>query len=142
MKWAPAILAFATLAGGCIQRGSYPSEKALQQNREFVASSWAAFRGRWGLVPADCEPRRSDATGLLEINEDELRFYESRATPDGLVEYAPRRIVGEFDFVGEGQVWRRTMSLELQEGGRTLVRREYGQDAMPGMLRYERCPVP
>ena len=27
----------------------------------------AAIRGRWGLVPADCEPGRSDAKGLLTI---------------------------------------------------------------------------
>ena len=36
------------------------------------------FQGRWALVPADCEPGRADAKGLMVIEGARLRFYESR----------------------------------------------------------------
>jgi hypothetical protein len=31
------------------------------------------------------------------------------------------------------------MVLDAEEGGKTLVRREQGADAMLGLLRYRRC---
>lgn len=99
----------------------------------------AALRGRWGLVPADCTSTRGDAKGLLAISDTQLSFYESRGTLRDLVESDSSRIVADFDFMGEGQTWQRRMVLDAQDGGDTLVRRDYGEDAMPGALRYQRC---
>jgi hypothetical protein len=99
----------------------------------------AAIRGRWGLVPADCEPGRDDAKGLLTITADNLEFYESVGTLSGIREAAEDRIRASFDFVGEGMEWKRDMSLEAQDGGSTLVRREFGPEAAPEPLRYAKC---
>ena len=41
----------------------------------------AALQGRWGLTPVDCTTSLGDAKGLLVVNSNELRFYESRAVP-------------------------------------------------------------
>ena len=99
----------------------------------------AALRGRWGLVAADCTSTRGDAKGLIRVTRDTIRFYESRA-PLGRVAARDRsRIVADFAFEGEGQTWRKRMVLDARDGGRTLVRRESGDDAMPGALRYRRC---
>jgi hypothetical protein len=99
----------------------------------------AALRGRWGLVPADCTSTRGDAKGLLTISDTKLDFYESVGTLRDVVESDESRIVADFDFMGEGQTWERRMTLDAQDDGRTLVRRESGADAMPGALRYTRC---
>lgn len=99
----------------------------------------AAFQGRWGLVAADCEPGRSDAKGLLTITPEKLEFYESVGTLDEIQEAAPERIRASFDFTGEGMTWRRDETLAVEDGGRTLIRRESGDDAAPGPFRYGKC---
>jgi len=99
----------------------------------------AAIQGRWGMVAADCEPARADAKGLLEIDPRRLKFYESVGTLDELEEMEPTRIRGEFSFSGEGMTWDRDVTLDVQDGGKTLIRREYGDDAAPGPFRYSKC---
>jgi hypothetical protein len=100
----------------------------------------AAVQGRWGLVANDCDPSRDDAKGLLTIGPDTLTFYESRATLGEIREIDESRIRATFEFTGEGMTWTRDEVLDAQDGGKTLVRREYGEDAAPGPLRYTRCP--
>lgn len=99
----------------------------------------AAIQGRWGMVAADCERGRADAKGLLEISARRLKFYESVGTLDELDEMEPTRIRGEFRFTGEGMTWDRDVILDVQDGGKTLIRREYGDNAAPGPFRYTKC---
>jgi hypothetical protein len=99
----------------------------------------AAFHGRWGLVPADCTSTRGDAKGLLTVTGGKLEFYESVGTLDTIMDAEPTRVRAEFDFEGEGMTWEREIVLEVQDGGATLIRREYGDDAAPGPFRYARC---
>jgi hypothetical protein len=100
----------------------------------------AAIQGRWGLTEADCEPGRADAKGLLTISADRLEFYESVGRLDSIDEAGANRIRADFDFTGEGMTWERDISLDLQDGGQTLVRREYGEDAAADAFRYTKCP--
>lgn len=99
----------------------------------------APLQGRWGLVPADCEPGRADAKGLLVIGPTRLEFYESVGTLARITEGTDSRIRGSFGFTGEGMEWQRDVTLDVQEGGKTLIRREYGEDAAPGPFRYTKC---
>jgi hypothetical protein len=100
----------------------------------------AAVQGRWGLGPNDCEPSRDDAKGLLTIGPDTLTFYESVGKLGRIEEIDASRIRAKFEFTGEGMTWTRDEVLDAQDGGKTLIRREYGEDAAPGPLRYMRCP--
>ena len=95
------------------------------------------FRGRWALVPADCEPGRADAKGLMIVQPRLLRFYESRAAVTSVRASGADRIVAELAFNGEGQSWSRTARLQLRDNGRTLVR----SDEETAPLRYARCPA-
>ena len=99
----------------------------------------AAIRGRWGLTDADCEPGSADAKGLLTITADQLDFYESVGTLDSVDEAGANRIRADFDFTGEGMTWERDIALELEDGGQTLVRREYGEGAAAEAFRYSKC---
>lgn len=98
-----------------------------------------AMTGRWGLVPADCTSTRGDAKGLLVISEDQLKFYESVGKLANIVEGNATRIRANFDFTGEGMTWKREMALDVEDGGNTLMRQEFGEDAMPNPLKYSRC---
>ncbi len=91
----------------------------------------AAFHGRWGLVPADCTSTRGDAKGLLVIDADRLKFYESRATLRQVTESGPDRLQGVFAYSGEGQEW--TANVTLTRQGDTLTREEDGR------FTYKRC---
>lgn len=97
------------------------------------------IRGRWGLVPADCASTKGDAKGLLEVSADQLRFYESVAKLGEIKEAGESRIRGTFDYTGEGQSWTNDVVLDVAEDGKTMIRRDYGKDAMPGPLTYTRC---
>jgi hypothetical protein len=98
-----------------------------------------ALQGRWGLVPADCEPGRADAKGLLVIEDDSLEFYESMAELRQVDERSAGRIRADFAFTGEGISWQREMELVTRDRGETMVRREFGAEAMPEPLEYARC---
>ena len=115
------------------------SSVAPASSLEAASAIPAAIQGRWGLVPADCEPGRDDAKGLLTIAADKLEFYESVGTLGEVEEAGPKRIRASFDFTGEGMTWQRDVLLELEDGGTALIRREYGQDAAPEPLRYAKC---
>ena len=98
-----------------------------------------ALQGRWGLVPADCTSTRGDAKGLLAIDATTLKFYESRGTIGAIKERSDTRLRAGFYFTGEGMNWTRDEVLDVQDGGKTLIRREYGQDAAPGPFKYKKC---
>jgi hypothetical protein len=81
-----------------------------------------ALQGRWALTPRDCTSTLGDAKGLLIINKDELRFYESRAVPAAGAQTTVDSISGDFAFTGEGQQWTKYEAFELRDG--KLVRTE------------------
>lgn len=99
----------------------------------------AAFRGRWGLTAEDCEQSATGAQGLLTIDGDTLDFYESTGSLGTIEEAGDNRLRATFDFTGEGESWQRDVALDLENGGNTLVRREFGADAAAGPFRYSRC---
>lgn len=98
-----------------------------------------AVQGRWGMVAADCTSKRGDAKGLLEVSADQLKFYESVAKLGEIKEAGETRIRATFAYTGEGQSWSQDVVLDAQDDGKTLIRREYGKDAMPGPQKYTRC---
>jgi len=127
------------MAGNDVQaNASSPATSGIANGNQSKDRIPLALRGRWGLVPADCE-KRSDNKGLLEISGTTLGFYESRGTLKSIAEWTPTRLHADFDFTGEGMSWTREMELDLQQDGAVLVRRDHGEDAQPGPLRYRRC---
>jgi len=99
----------------------------------------AAVLGRWGLVPGDCTSKLGDAKGLLVISPKQLKFYEAVARLGTVKELDDSRIRGTFAFSGEGHAWTLDVVLDVQDSGKTLIRRDYGKDAAPGPLKYTRC---
>ncbi len=93
-----------------------------------------ALRGRWGLTPADCTSTRGDAKGLLTVDADKLKFYESSAVSSPGIETMTTSVSGNFLFTGEGQEWTKYESLDLQ--GDKLVRTERNPVAT---FTYVRC---
>jgi hypothetical protein len=103
----------------------------------------AKFRGRWGMVPADCTSKRGDSKGLMTIEANSIRFYESVAKPSILTLVGDRRIDGNFAASGEGQQWTLLMQLGLDEDGKSLTRIVDEGDSAPdragNRFTYRRC---
>ena len=99
----------------------------------------ADYQGRWGLTAEDCTGDAAAAKGLLEVASTELKFYESVGKLESVTGATGGRFRGEFAFTGEGQEWQRDVVLDLREGGKILVRREFGEGASPEPFDYTRC---
>ena len=115
-----------------------PDETAIPQPGDAAAITAipAAYHGRWGMVPNDCDPKRDDAKGLVEIDADSMKFYESRAKLAKVTGAFPDKIEAEFAFTGEGQSWTKTETLALSGSSNTLTRTEDG-----GAFNYKKCPA-
>ncbi|GGE38061.1 hypothetical protein GCM10011360_27320 [Primorskyibacter flagellatus] len=98
-----------------------------------------AVQGNWGLTENDCNPDFDPRKGLMVVTADTLTFYESRAALGPVSSVGPSRIEGTFNFTGEGQTWTVQMSLDAQDAGMVLIRRDYEGSDTPGPLRYINC---
>lgn len=90
------------------------------------------YRGRWGMVEADCDRERSDAKGHILIGERTIAFYESRATLRERRPAVATAFSGLFAFTGEGQQWEKVMT--LSRDGDRLTRSD-----SDGSYSYRRC---
>ena len=90
------------------------------------------YRGRWGMVAADCDRNRSDAKGAITIGEKTIRFYEAVATLKERRPAIATSFSGLFAFTGEGQNWEKVMT--FTRTGNTLKRAEEA-----GTFTYKRC---
>jgi hypothetical protein len=99
----------------------------------------AAIRGRWALKPADCAAKKGTDLTALTIDATNLRFYESHGELARVRISETGRIDADYKFSGEGANWDRRMQLDLADGGKTLVRRDQGEGAAAGPMRYTRC---
>lgn len=93
----------------------------------------AQYRGRWGMNANDCDPRRSDAKGLMTIRDNSIKFYESLATLQERHPAIATSFSGAYSFTGEGQTWERVIT--LTRTGNTLKRAQ-----ADGTYSYTRCP--
>lgn len=98
-----------------------------------------AIRGRWALKVADCKAKKGTDLTALTIDAANLRFYESHGELARVRESDAGRIIADYKFSGEGVEWDRRMQLDLADGGKTLVRRDSGEGAAAGAMRYTRC---
>lgn len=99
----------------------------------------AAIRGRWALKVADCKAKKGADLTALTIDATNLRFYESHGELARVRDSDAGRIVADYKFSGEGAEWDRRMHLDLADGGKTLIRRDEGEGAAAGPMRYTRC---
>ncbi len=99
----------------------------------------SALQGMWGMNEADCDRSRGDAKGNLRIGPQKLEFFESVARLGKVQARDASGIRATYAFEGEGQTWTMDVALEVRDGGKRLVRRDSGPDAIPGPQQYLRC---
>jgi hypothetical protein len=118
--------------GGLNEADDAGSEQPSPPNTPEASMIPSQYRGRWGMVAADCDQRRSDAKGAITVGERNIRFYESMATLKEIRPATATSFSGLFAFTGEGQNWEKVQT--LTRTGNTLKRAESG-----GTFTYTRC---
>ena len=88
------------------------------------------------MVPADCTSTRGDAKGLITIDADSIKFFESKGTLTKVTLNAPENFTGTFAFTGEGQSWTNSQNLKLTGSSNTLIRSETD---VAQSYSYKRC---
>ena len=116
-----------------------PTVSAEDSAADAEQSIPVALRGRWGMVPADCTSTRGDAKGLITVDATSIRYYESVAKLSKFSERSATALRASFAFSGEGMNWQREVALTLRDGGKALIRQEFGGDASPGPYKYTHC---
>jgi hypothetical protein len=99
----------------------------------------AAIQGRWAIDASDCPKRPGTDLTALVIDAANLRFHESHGELARVRERSATRLAADYKFSGEGMDWDRLMVLSVTDGGKTLVRRDYGDGAAANAMRYTRC---
>lgn len=118
-------------AGHGTQPGD-PNQPVYEGNEKALIP--ASMQGRWGMTTNDCDPKRSDNKGLMIVEADRLRFYESRAIVQRVTFNASENFTADFAFTGEGMEWKKSENLKLSNSSKTLVRVD-----KDGTFRYDRC---
>lgn len=121
----------ANSAGPGTQPGD-PNQPIYEENEKALIP--VSMQGRWGMTANDCDPKRSDNKGLMIVEADRLRFYESRAIIQRVTVNAPENFTADFAFTGEGMEWNKSENLKLTNSSKTLVRTD-----KDGTFRYNRC---
>lgn len=98
-----------------------------------------AIQGRWALDAGDCPKKPGTDLTALVIDAANLRFHESHGELARVRERSATRLAADYKFSGEGMDWDRLMVLSVTDGGKTLVRRDYGDGAAANAMRYTRC---
>jgi len=124
--------AAADISSGLNEADDAGSEQSSPPDTPEASMIPAQFRGRWGMVAADCDRNRDDAKGAITIGERTIIFYEARATLKKQRPAIATSFAGLFGFTGEGQTWQKVMT--FTRTGDTLKRAEE-----EGTFTYKRC---
>lgn len=118
---------------------TFPANATANSGTSLPTTIPAPFRGRWGLVPADCTSTRGDAKGLLTIDDSRLTLFESRGSLGRVDGNSPvDSFTANYRFTGEGMEWERVIT--LTRTGNRLRRTEQGSGEGPVDLTYTACP--
>jgi len=124
--------------GGEAANSAVPLSEAEDGGSEGATIIPAQYRGRWGLVAADCTSTRGDNKGLITIADTTIKFYESIANLKERRPAIATSFSGLYGFAGEGQTWEGVETL-TRTGDRLERRSTAPQGEAGDALTYTRC---
>ncbi|RDE05820.1 hypothetical protein DVW87_11545 [Sphingomonas aracearum] len=94
------------------------------------------FVARWGRTAADCDPSSNKATGLLVINTDGVRFFDTEAGLSAIDRPSEYTVTAQLAFKQAGAGFGERQMFALTSGGTALLRTD---QATGKTERYDRC---
>jgi hypothetical protein len=114
-----------------------PQPVSATSRRDHAAPDFpSAMLGRWGITEADCDPSNNDNKGLMVVNADSVRFYDTQAKLVGAERRSEYTVAADLGFKRDGRKWTARQSFALAGGGTALLR---GEQSPVKTYRYGRC---
>ena len=134
--------------GACLPTASNSEEQGAQTGQEATLPPDApleiainqfpgGYQGRWALNAAACEGEHETGTNVISLQGKLVKFHESIGTMTQGMRETSRSMVGDFEFVGEGEKWTKSIAFELSEDRKELTRIDRDDAAT---YRYVQCP--
>ncbi|MGB5076297.1 MAG: hypothetical protein WBO17_02315 [Sphingorhabdus sp.] len=96
----------------------------------------SGFQGRWAVDLAACRADPENNEGVISLQGRLVKFHETIATMiDGKRETSSA-MIGNFEFVGEGEKWMRSMRFKLSPDRENLTRIDTDDGSS---IQYRRC---
>ena len=136
-------------AGGLGSSASTPSSVVVTRDSPPLSLTMpAGIRGKWrrsteaSVIPAECVDSASANMGLiLTIRSDGFSRFEDGGRLIRVHERDSGQIRATFDTTYADTPTQGEFLFKTQDNGQTLIERQYGYGAQPGILRYRRCPL-
>lgn len=93
------------------------------------------YQGRWAMDAANCIDEND--TKMMSLQGKLVKFHESIGTMTAGKRETSRTMEADFEFVGEGEKWNKSIALELSKDGKRLTRTDKEDGAS---YRYVKCP--
>ena len=122
------------------------ANEAIQYKRMGESSAAAAaalntipsnFYGKWAMGQENC---KANSLQQIQINANEINFYENKAELVSITQFEPTRIEANFNnMMKNDDIMPFVYTLDLKNQQKVLIMRENGDNARTGPLKYEKC---
>ncbi len=96
-----------------------------------------AYQGRWATTVAGCADDPEYSPEMISLQGQLLKSYESVGTMRAGKRQTSKTMEAEFEFIGEGAKWNKTVAFELSEDRSRLTKTDKGDGTA---IRYVQCP--
>lgn len=105
---------------------------------EIVISHFpGGYQGRWATTAAGCADDPANSQQMISLQGQLLKSYESVGTMRAGKRQTSKTMEAEFEFIGEGAKWNKTIAFELSEDRSRLTKTDKGDGTS---TRYVQCP--
>ena len=95
------------------------------------------YQGRWATSEANCADDPENSPAMMSLQGKLVKFHESIGTMTAGKRQTSKTMEAEFEFVGEGEKWNKTIAFAMSEDRKRLTR----IDRDDGLsYRYVQCP--
>ena len=93
------------------------------------------YQARWAVNAANCVEENSEQ--IISLQGKLVKFHESIGTMTAGKRETSREMEADFEFVGEGEKWNKSIGFKLSEDGTRLTRTDKNDGAS---YQYVQCP--
>jgi hypothetical protein len=128
--------------GACLPVASEDKAQATASNvdvpLEIAINQFpGGYPGRWASDAAGCADDPEHSTKMMSLQGRLVKFHESIGTMTAGKRTTSKTMEAEFEFVGEGEKWNKSMAFELSADRKQLIRTD-GDGGQT--FRYVQCP--
>ncbi len=125
-------------AFGTISGQAYTTPAVADVALEIAISQFpSGYQARWAMTKAGCADGAETSEQAMSLQGRLVKFHESVGTMIQGKRMTSRTMEAEFDFVGEGEKWTKSMRFEMSPNRQQMTRIDLADGHR---TQYTRCP--